>query len=471
MNKNKFKGGSITIEILVFTGIFAILASGFILWSLSMLNWSLRGFHNAQAFDIAEAGIEYYRWHLAHAPTDYQDGTGQPGPYTHNYYDRNGNLLGQFILDITPPPSGSTVVTVQSTGLVGADATIQKIIVAKFAIASFAQYAIAANDFLRFGPGTEVFGPIMSNGGIHFDGLAHNLVSSAQTTTTDPDYNRTVWGVYTMLSPQDPYPPTPLPSRPDVFMSGRQIGVPALDFTGMTQNLSTLQSLASSSGVYVTSSRAYGFDLVLNTTSSYAIYKVTALTSPPRYCSNPGQSGWGTWSIQSESLYKTGPIPTNGIFFFNDNLWVRGQINNSRVTIASGVFPDNPTTRTSITVNQNLQYTNFNGQDVISLIAQNNINVGLVSNDNLTIDGALIAQNGRIGRYYYSSACGSNYIRSTITSYGMLGSNQRYGFAYTDGTGYQTRNLIYDGNLLYGPPPSFPLTSGQYNQISWQEIK
>jgi hypothetical protein len=34
---------------------------------------------------IAEAGLEYYRWHLAHFPTDLQDGTGHAGPYTVAY--------------------------------------------------------------------------------------------------------------------------------------------------------------------------------------------------------------------------------------------------------------------------------------------------------------------------------------------------------------------------------------------------
>ena len=60
------------------------------------------------------------------------------------------------------------------------------------------------------------------------------------------------------------------------------------------------------------------------------------------------------------------------------------------------------------------------------------------------------------------------HIRQTITSYGMIATNQRYGFAYTDGNGYQTRNLIYNASLLYGPPPSFPLTSDQYVTLSWE---
>ncbi|MFZ5391104.1 MAG: hypothetical protein ACOZAJ_02395, partial [Patescibacteria group bacterium] len=91
--------------------------------------------------------------------------------------------------------------------------------------------------------------------------------------------------------------------------------------------------------------------------------------------------------------------------------------------------------------------------------------------DDIKIDAALVAKNGRIGRYYYSSSCGSNYIRQTVTLNGMLASRLRYGFAYTDGTGYQDRLINYDSNLLYNPPPSFPLTSDQYSLIDWQEIK
>ena len=62
-------------------------------------NFPSRAENNAQAFAIAEAGIEYYRWHLAHAPAGFQDGTGHAGPYVHNYYDKDGNQIGQFTLD------------------------------------------------------------------------------------------------------------------------------------------------------------------------------------------------------------------------------------------------------------------------------------------------------------------------------------------------------------------------------------
>jgi hypothetical protein len=126
-------------------------------------------------------------------------------------------------------------------------------------------------------------------------------------------------------------------------------------------------------------------------------------------------------------------------------------------------------------VNSNLLYTNYDGSDVISLISQGNFTTGLISADMLRIDAAIIAQNGRVGRFLYDSDCKVNgtslHTRNTITLYGMIGSNLRYGFAYTNGTGYANRDIIYDGNLLYAPPPKFPLTSDRYSTLSWEEIK
>ncbi|MBI5147889.1 MAG: hypothetical protein HZA37_01935 [Parcubacteria group bacterium] len=467
--------GALAIQVLIFSGITIILLSGFVVLMDIHLKLLRRDADNAAAFAIAEAGIEYYRWHLAHAPADYQDGTGQSGPYVHDYRDKDGNLIGQFSLNITPPPVGSTVVVIQSTGKLSGNQEIEKIIKVKMGIPSFAKYAAALNANVRFGEGTEVFGEIHSNGGVRFDGLAHNIVSSALISYDDPDHDgANEFGVHTHLSPTDPLPPASVPVRTDVFEAGRQFPVPALDFAGITQTLSTIKADAQSGGFYAASSGSgyYGYDVVLKTNDTFDLYKISRLYSPTSGCSNSNnQDGWGLWSIRTESLVGNYPIPANGLIFLEDNAWVRGQIDGARVTIASARFPDNPATRSSITVNADLLYSNYNGSDVIALIAQKDINIGFRSDTDLRVDAALVAQNGRVGRFYYSSSCTTYYTRNSIVSYGIIVSNQRYGFAYTDGTGYQTRSLIYDSNLLYNPPPSFPLASDSYGNLSWEEIK
>jgi hypothetical protein len=180
------------------------------------------------------------------------------------------------------------------------------------------------------------------------------------------------------------------------------------------------------------------------------------------------------WSIQTETQYATGTIPQNGDMFFEDNLWVRGHVNGARVTIASGRFPANPTTYSDITVDNSITYGNFNGSDTIALVSQNNINIGMNTDNDLTIDAALIAQNGLIGRYYYNSHC-SDPTRNSLTTLGTMATNLPSGFAYSsNGTitsGFNTRTYNYDANLLYSPPPSFPLTTNGYQLISWEEVQ
>jgi hypothetical protein len=429
-----------------------------------------------RAIQIAEAGIDYYRWHLAHAPLDFQDGTGVTAPYVHAFEDRDGNVIGHFILEIIPPPTGSTLVTILSTGSTSPDG-VARTIRAQLAKPSIAKYAVAANDTMRFGAGTEVYGPIHSNKGIRFDGIAHNIITSTLSTYDDPDHGGAQeFAVHTHDAPTDPLPPAAVPARPDVFESGRTFPVPSIDFTGMTADLSVMRTDAQTSGFYRGSSGSFGYHVVIKTNDTFDLYRVSQLTNAPGGCDNAqNQAGWGTWSIQNQVLLGNYAFPSNGIMFFEDHVFVDGQIDTGRLTIIAATLPDNPTTRRNIIVNNDLLYTQYDGSDAIGLIGQNNVLVGLVSEDNLRIDGALIAQNGFTGRYYYrppsgwSQRCSPNHERDELTLWGMIATNLRYGFAYTDGTGYDIRNLNYDGSLLYAPPPSFPLTGDEYVVLSWEE--
>lgn len=480
IKNSEFQKGQLLIQVLVFGAIAAYFISSLSFWVVTNIKAGRQAVHRELAMQIAEAGIDYYRWHLAHAPTDYQDGTGAPGPYVHNFQDKDGNVVGTFTLAITPPPVGSTLVTINSTGRVTANPSVERSITTRLAKPSLARFAVLANATTRFGSGTEVFGPIHSNGGIRFDGLAHNIISSSVLNYDDPDHGgANEFGVHTHVFPQDPFPPASVPPRTDVFEAGRQFPVPAVDFAGITSNLAQMKTAAQTDGFYRASSGSLGYHVVLRTNDTFDLYRVTSTTNPPNGCTNfSNQPGWGTWSIGAQAPLGNYPLPINGIIFLEDNVWIDGQINTARVTVVAAVLPDNPPSRKNIIINNDLLYTNYDGQDVIGLIAQNNINVGMISEDDLKIDAALIAQNGRVGRYYYSPSgggssnrCAPYDVRQVITLWGMIGSNQRYGFGYVDGNGYQIRNLNYDANLLYGPPPSFPLTSDQYAILSWEEVE
>ncbi|KKS77395.1 MAG: hypothetical protein UV64_C0027G0006 [Parcubacteria group bacterium GW2011_GWC1_43_11b] len=473
----KSNSGYLLISALVFGSIGILMISALTGWLIT--NWKAvtQLSDKEKAFQIAEAGIEYYRWHLAHDGQDFQDGTMTTGPYVHDFYDQDGNLLGTYELTITTSTSSSPVVTVLSRGHV-ASSTVSRAIEVKLSRPSLANYALVVNSNVRFGEGTETFGPIHSNGGIRFDGLAHNIVTSAKEKYDDPDHEGgDEFGVHTHLTTVDPVPPALVPERTDVFEIGRYFPVPAIDFAGFTADMANIKTASQSSGRYFGPSGQSGYNVILKTDRTFDLEKIDSIDSPGGGCQNDlNQEGWGTWSIKKSTLVGNYPIPANGLIFLEDDVWVEGQINNYRVTIVAATFPETALTAKSITVNKNLLYTNYDGRDATALFAQKNINIGENSENVIRLDATLIAKNGRVGRYYYGPSCGTH-NRQDITVYGMIATNQRYGFAYVDNltgelkSGYANRYIIYDGNLLYNPPPYLPLATDNYQVISWRELR
>jgi hypothetical protein len=400
----------------------------------------------------------------------------------YTFEDKNGTAIGTYALTITPPAVGSTLVTITSKGTIYVDPDAGRTIVVQLAIPSLAKYAVVANDTMRFGLGTEIFGPLHANGGIRFDGTAWNKVTSALAEYDDPDHSgNTEFGVHTHVvggTTNDTFqaseaPPQTPPIRTDVFKAGREFPVPAVDFTGIISDLATIKTQATATGNYFAASGAQGYLFVLKTDDTYDVYKVQTLTTvPSSQCKNDlTETGWGTWSVQTKTFLGNHAFPANGLIFAEDNVWVEGTIDGARLTIAAAKFPDTASQRKSITINNDVLYTHKDGTDALALIAQNNINIGMVSDTDIEIDAALVAQNGRVGRFYYNSSCFPYNIRSSATLFGMIATNKRYGFAFTNGSGYTTRTIIYDASLLYSPPPNFPLAADNYQIISWDELE
>lgn len=478
---NSPQRGSILVSTLVFSFIFLLLAGGLLGFVNQQRKLSLSRQAELTALQIAEAGANYYRWHLAHATDDYADGTGQAGcnpcgPYTHDYTDPSGSVLGQFSLEIVPPPLGSTIVKIKSTGWSAANAQLRRQVVARYGRPSLAAYAVVADADMRFGPGTTVQGPLHSNGGIRFDGVANNLVTSARDQYDDPDSDActfTSWGVHTCVAPADPSPPTPAPTRLDIFTAGREYPVPRIDFDAITVDLETLQSAAETAqGVALNQSNQQGWHVQFlgNGTFRYRKVKTT------RNCTygDPAVTVPVGDINQYQGSWATADLPANGIIFVSDNAWVDGTLQSGeRITLVAAEDPLSSGDAV-IWINNDLLYATQDGSAALGLIAQKDISVGLFSEDNLEIDAALLAQTGRVGRAYYPSACSNAYYRrDTITVFGAIATKKRYGFAWSCGgvicSGYTNRNLNFDSNLTYTPPPSFP-TSGEYRFISWEEI-
>ncbi len=437
--------GAMLVSILVVTGLFVTLGMLALQFVISQNAASRFRVERERAFQIAEAGVEYYRWHLAHVPDDFQDGTGAAGPYVHDFRDTTGNVIGTFTLDITPPPSGSTVATITSTGQLTNRPTSARTVVVRQGIPSFTKWAVVANADIRFGIGTEVFGPIHSNGGIRFDGLAHNLVTSYRYAYDDPDHTGgDELAVHTHIAPTDALPPATPPatiaSRPDVFEAGRQVQADYVDFANITADLQGLQTKAIASGIHLLPSGGQGYHLTLRVDGKVDMrvvnaqlrcqYNASGTWRDFGYCSNDyntsctqsSQCSSGATCVQSSHsigtrandqtsfTYNSGSslgvdLPANGIIFVEDDVWIDGAVDNARVTVVAAREPL-ASGRANIYINKDLTYTpvgDASGSDVIGLIAQDNILVGYFSEDDIRIDAAMIAQNGRVGRPYYGA--------------------------------------------------------------------
>lgn len=489
-NMNRFHKGSIVIQVLAFMSIGIVIISGFVKWGMGSVRLARQAEQKEQALQIAEAGIDYYRWHLAHDAADFQDGTGAAGPYLHPFYDKSGVQIGQYALTISQPTLGSSIVNITSTGTVLANPSISRAVKVRVGKPSFAKYAAISNSDLYIG--ANIQGPMHSNGMINLvTDSADNIVTSSKTKgTTTWATSPTKWAVW---GSGDPNWPTPLTTTTATFLGGRDIGVPALDFAGITVNLTTMKAATVAPHLYPASGVS-GYHIVLKTTGVYDIYKVNTIVATPGGAGCNSKEWWNTsgacankpntsWSIATETILPgaTGlnvPFPSNGLIFVEDNLWIDGTINGARLTFVAANVGSTPLR--NIIVNNNLRYTNYDGTDVIGLIAQDNFWVGLKGGETLRIDAAILAQTGRVSRMLYQG-CGTDDVKNDIYFYGMWATNKRYQYGFLNSaaagncggvaSGYNgNRTYEYDGNLLYGPPPYFPATADNYQIITWDEI-
>lgn len=442
--------------VLILGGLAAFLIGGLVQLGISEYRAGQTKTAKEVAFHLAEAGVEYYRWHLEHDPTDFQDGTGGPGPYVHTYTDKDGAIIGSFSLDITSPSPGSSIVQIRSTGWSVAEPMVRQMIVARVGFPSLAAYAFLTNANTVIPAGT-VHGKLHANGGIRFDGTADSLITSAKATYTCQMIDG--------CSPSEEKPGVWGAGGPATFW---QFPVPQADFSGMTADLATLKNIAQTDGIHLGPSGTNGYLLRLNSDRTVGIFLVTELQPPISGTDVNGVVHTESNDIQSTQFVETRAIPASGTIFGEDKIWVDGLVSGF-VTIGSGRFPDNPATRSSIIVNDNITYRNRDGSDALGLVAQQDVLIPYFSPADLEIDAAMVAQNGSVQRYFYDGN-----VKNRLTVYGSVVSYGNWIWTWLSGgggpvvSGYTSSDVAYDVHLAATPPPGFPVQNTSYQLVSWQ---
>lgn len=467
--------GYFVILVLVFSAVFFTLISALSGYIFVEKRAQLAKENREKALHIAEAGLEYYRWFLAHFPNDLQNGTGLPGPYEHTVVDPEGGALGTFSLNVTGEQFCNTVsdVVIESTGWTDADPNYTRTVRARYTRPSVAEFSHIVDSNVWAGSDRIINGPYHSNGGVRMDGTHNAEVTSGQEDWTcfEGDFGcestQTVDGVFGNGS------------NPELW----DFPVPLVDFNGVTVDIDTLQDYADDEGGIFYGpaggqSNRRGYHAIFNADGTVTIYQVTDTEAVYSYNS---ADGWGYEYnlIDDETLLGTFDIPDEcPVVFFRERLWLEGVVSGKVVVVSANV--QSPQFNTDIILNGNLTYANNSIVDGITVIAENNILVGLTSPDIMNINGIFIAQEGRFGRnhyhtYYLPSSLDPFVTRTELNTLGTVVSRGRVGTKWTSGgtfvSGYNQRNDSYDASLAANPPPFTPEISDTYLFRLWQEVQ
>ncbi|MFC1626650.1 hypothetical protein ACFL1P_00435 [Patescibacteria group bacterium] len=459
---HQYQHGGISILVLVFGVVFSISIGGLVSVAGLQQTHETRSEIYEQALTVAQAGVEYYRWHLSHDPEDLTGDIGQ-----HQLPHPSGGPDGTFDIEINPPESGSSIITIKSTGWINSHPNIKRTVQVRIGKRSFARFAFLNNSNLWFGTRDDVKGPVFANGGIRMDGTHDSTVESAKETYTCGDETgcdppETKPGVWGDGGPQELW----------VYPSSN------IDFDSIHVDFADMKNQAQTDGVYLDQSGEWGYHLTFNSDGTFTIKKVTNTKST---------NGWSVEEdcrtlyeeIKNEELVGTYDVDDNPIIFIEDTLWVDGVIN-GKTSVVAARFPID-INNMNIWIPNNLTYLAKDGTSNLGLIAQNDIYFGLDVPQDFEINAAMLAQSGKVIRHNYKKQGCSHEpgaVRQTLTIYGSIVSNLKSYWSYGTGpeigfgneptSGFTFRETIYDPTLYFGPPPYFP-TESFYSVISWEE--
>ncbi len=467
---------AILIYVLVFGIFFLLLLAGLLGFILSQLKVAKQKIAWQKSFEIAEAGIDYYRWCLNNEINC---------PLEKDYEDIEGQTIGHFKIDLQTNANCGQIISqkIVSQGWTKDFPNLKRKISVFYAKESVAKYSYILNSNVWVGSDHVIRGPFHSNGGIRFDGQNLSKVSSAQeewVCTQSFGCGPEGVGYGLGLCPPECEIRDFQCICPGVFsttdVSNRDLfsfPIPSFDFDGITADLAQIKAAAQESGIYLPpskdiDSKGKGYHLIFRSDKTVEIKIITKLSPTLAYSL---EEGWHEdyFTIVSEYTYKTLQIPSDcSAIFVEDNLWPQGIIE-GKVTVASAnLIAANKDT--DVILEWNLDYAEGGEEDGLTLIAERSILIGPDSPNDMVLRGIFIAQKGRFSRNHYPWN-----IKNSLTIYGSIVSNGRVGTQWiTLGghivSGYKNRETYVDPNLIYNPPVFTPFLSQNFEILKWEEL-
>lgn len=472
--------GYVVVTTLVFAGVFLMILYSLLGLVFRQYEAQRLGHRSTESLQIAEAGLDWYRWYLAHNPGDL-DGPDGEMPMEKGITDPERGVIGKAEIDV----SGSQFcgqnqwIDITSTGWSTEEPDITRTVSARYTRPSVARYSFILNSNVWAGSDREINGPYHSNGGIRMDGDNNSKVTSAQEDwECDGSFGCSSGGE----------------TKPGVFGGGDgenlwDFPVPQVDFTGITLDLNQIRNLSQSQGVYFNAaggqSNKHGWHIIFNGDGSFDAYRVKDTESVEAYSQ---EDGWHTNYniIADEKFDGTYDLSEDcPVVYTEDKLWVEGSIG-QKITIAAAKAT-NPNFEADTVISDDITYAADDGSVGLTVVSERSIDIPLNSENDLDISGIFIAQNGRFGRDHFASPFNSfywyrwvpssyyNYVRrDELSMKGSVVSNGRVGTKWSSGntwiSGYGNRTNAFDRDLSVSPPPLTPFVSEEYELVQWREV-
>lgn len=461
--------------VMVFMGVFSMVTNMLASYLLTQAEVGRAKYAREQALSIAEAGLEYYRWFLAHNPGNLTNGTGLPGPYEYVVNDPEGGEIGSAMLTVTASSSCGVIqaIEIQAEGTSDTDVRFKRRLSGRYARPSVAEYSHIINSNVWAGADRNIVGPYHSNGGIRMDGTNNSIVSSPDATWLctssfgcSPSANQNgVFGAGPGFALWR-FPPTNF--------------VNDFNFAGIGSDFAALKGYAVADGQHFTTVNTNGrrgYRMVLRNDDTVDVYRVTG-TQGHTTLHIDNLTTWQTdyHHITSETFIGNFPIPEDcPVILAEDNIWLEGTVSGKIIVIAAD--PEDGAMNPDIILQGNIGYTTTDGSVGLTAIAERSVLYGYNIPDVMSVRGIFVAQSGYYGRNLYRCQDAPFDKRTSLALHGSVVSNGRVGTKWNysssgctnQWSGFNTRIDSYDRLLAFYPPSFTPFSSADFKFIIWKE--
>ena len=472
------ESGSSLIATIALTGILALLVVASLSYARSTTAQVAREGRGDIALEAADAGINRYISRLVEDPRYYDhwidtaedpriDPSGvvhQPGTAwtagvswtyaagpSQTWADLGDSRFGTaaYSLRIAPPVAGSDLVTVQSTAQSGRNQPkpVVRSIQSQIHPTSIADFQMISNATIKYGTSATTTGKLYSAQDINHQGVAKAPVYAQHWACSNNAFDCPSSSTSSSIFQGGAYDATTTPSFQDKFPT-------PIDFSHFTQSRLDIKDAATTGGTAWNDPSADAWMVQFLADGRARVWKVT----------NTPDVGRQVGTLGCPQIVN---VPANGAMYFEQSVIVsdgstkvdscaatagpRPSVVNGRVTIAS---------KANVYIGGNISYA-APGDDVLGLIAANELVIAKYTPTNLTWRAASLAQSGQ-WRTYEGNTDGHGsmlYIGSQTTADG--------GYASM----FATREYQYDDTLQRLRPPFYPILEGSWNTFYWRQVQ